>query len=134
MPTTISLFRVLRRSALFSVLIALVATFAGCSSGSQSASVHGLLLWPASSQGFYTSAPRPTAGTVDFVHGSQVVDSIQVGKTGIFSMSVPAGTYVVKGLSGRIGVCGSARPVHLAAARSVSIEVDCRYQAGKLPK
>lgn len=118
------------------IIAALLVAFAvaSCGGGLQPAGVHGLLLWPASSQGFVSTGPQPTAGTVQFVRGSRVVLAVLVGKTGQFSVSLPAGTYVLKGASGPIGICGPSRPVHLAAAQSISLDVDCRYKAGAEPK
>jgi len=57
----------------------------------------------------------PLSGTVTFTGGSGLKFSVSVGSTGVFSTSLPAGSYAVSGVSGQISGGGSACSVPLTA-------------------
>jgi hypothetical protein len=104
----------------------------GCTkSTGQEATVHGLLVWPDRSMPQRLSA-APTAGTVLVFRGARRVAEVLVGRSGHFTVHLPPGTYVLRGMPRRFtpseASCAAARSVHMGNGHNVTIEVDCHYR------
>jgi hypothetical protein len=80
--------------------------------------------------------PVPLTGTVIFSAGHHRTLAVRIGKTGRFSVALPAGTYSVTGRSPSLGglsasgaltgpPCGPPAPVTVASARTVHVSVVC---------
>ena len=77
--------------------------------------------------------PVPLTGTVLFAAGDQRTLAVRVGESGRFSVSLPAGSYAVSGLSPSLQASGAtvelpcSAPVHVAvvAHRTVHVSVVC---------
>jgi hypothetical protein len=78
----------------------------------------------------------PLRGTVSFVAGRQHTFAVAVGKTGLFSVQLPPGHYVVSGRSPSIlgmsptgaiveSTCSPSFPVTIVAGRTVHVSVVC---------
>jgi len=87
-------------------------------------------------QGGTQPPPVPLMGTVIFSAGHHRMVAVRVGKTGRFSVGLPAGNYVVSGRSPSLGgqsasgalvgpPCGPLTPVTVVAGRTVHASVIC---------
>lgn len=74
--------------------------------------------------------PEPTAGAVEVVVGTHIVAKVSVGRTGRFTVDVPAGTYLVKGQSVQwrgTGRCAIGHPLQVHSGKVTSADVDCHF-------
>ena len=111
---------------------ALLCLVTGCSSSARTvAIVHGALVWPRQSQPLPAGARRTlTAGSVEVIKGTQLVAKVSVGRTGRFTVDIPAGTYQLMGQSAdwRGGnKCAARHPLRVSSGEVTSVDVDCHF-------
>lgn len=121
---------------------ALAVTLAACGTGaattraasaSDDGSVTGTFIRVGGPLGIDGTQPRPVplTGTLLFTAGHRRMAEVHVGKTGRFSVRLPAGSYSVSGrspsLSGASTVrpCGQPERVTVVARRAVHVSVVC---------
>ena len=110
-----------------SLALAAIAGPGAISTHSTKVSEQGLLVWPVSSLGGTIcgncqSRPEPTAGTVEFFQGGQVVSVVKVGKAGRFIVKLRPGTYeeVLGSGTGISNAC--ARPTARGRRRQIGAD------------
>jgi hypothetical protein len=92
--------------------------------------IHGELVWLPHSQPVHDATARPTGGTAQVVKDGRVVARIKVGTTGHFTVALPPGTYVVRGVPlgpGDSAACRARSPIRLQSGQIVSVDVSCHY-------
>jgi hypothetical protein len=115
-----------------SLALAAIAGSGAISTHSTKVSERGLLVWPVGSLGGTICGncqrPEPTAGTVEFFQGGQVVSVVKVGKAGRFIVKLRPGTYELRGSgTGISNSCAARRAVVVGGKSAPTIEVDCHF-------
>lgn len=80
------------------------------------------------SQGGGSPGQRPMAGTVAFTAAGHAPTTVQVPKSGVFSVQLPPGHYTVS------GTCARSHTVTVTAHQTTHIDIICRLLVGRPPR
>jgi hypothetical protein len=102
-----------------------VLLLAGCAGNEpNTGQVAGQLL----TQGGGSPSQRPMAGTVAFTAAGHAPTTVQVPKSGVFSVQLPPGRYSVS------GPCARSRTVTVTAHQTTHIDIICTLVVGRPPR